>query len=48
MAAMQLTVPLILGKPVPPESARWMKLLVGFDVIYTAVSVYVAETVLVG
>jgi heme exporter protein B len=48
MAAMQLTVPLISGKPVPPELERWMKLLVGFDVIYTAVSVYVAETVLVG
>ncbi len=48
MAAMQLTVPLIAGDPIPPELERWLKMLVGFDVIYTAVSVYVAETVLVG
>jgi heme exporter protein B len=48
MAAMQLTVPLISGNPIPPELERWLRMLIGFDVIYTAVSLYVAETVLVG
>ncbi|MGD0496886.1 MAG: heme exporter protein CcmB [Bryobacteraceae bacterium] len=48
MAAMQLTVPLISGNPIPPEMERWLKMLIGFDIIYTAVSLFVAETVLVG
>ena len=48
MAAMQLTVPLIWGNPIPPEADRWLRMLIGFDVIYTAVSLFVAETVLVG
>ena len=48
MAAMQLTIPLVAGNPIPPELERWLKMLIGFDVIYTAGSVYVAETVLVG
>jgi heme exporter protein B len=48
MAAMQLTVPLISGNPIPPEMIRWLRMLIGFDVIYTAVSLYLVETVLVG
>jgi heme exporter protein B len=48
MAAMQLTVPLISGNPIPPEMVRWLRMLIGFDVIYTAVSLYLVETVLVG
>ena len=48
MAAMQLTVPLISGNPIPPDQIRWLKMLIGFDVIYTAVSLYLVETVLVG
>jgi heme exporter protein B len=48
MAAMQLTVPLISGNPIPPELVRWLRMLIGFDVIYTAVSLYLVGTVLVG
>ena len=53
LAAMQLTAPLIFPEPdavaaIPPELGRWLRMLIGFDVIYTAVSLYVAETVLVG
>jgi heme exporter protein B len=48
MAAMQLTVPLISGNPIPPDMIRWLRMLIGFDVIYTAVSLYLVETVLVG
>jgi heme exporter protein B len=48
MGAMQLTVPLLAGEAIPPELVRWLKMLIGFDIIYTAVSLTVAETVLVG
>ncbi len=48
MAAMQLSMPLILGNPIAPEMMRWLKLLIGFDVMYTAVSLALVETVLVG
>jgi heme exporter protein B len=48
MAAMQLTVPLVSGNPIPPEMVRWLRMLIGFDVIYTAVSLYLVDTVLVG
>jgi heme exporter protein B len=48
MAAMQLTVPLISGNPIPPDMVRWLRMLIGFDVIYTAVSLYLVDTVLVG
>jgi heme exporter protein B len=48
MAAMQLTMQLISGNAIGPESAAWLKMLIGFDVAYTAVSLFLAETVLVG
>ncbi len=48
MAAMQLTMQLAAGVPISPENMRWLRMLVGFDVVYTAVSLYLAETVLVG
>ncbi len=48
MAAMQLTAPLVFGREVPPELQRWLRMLIGFDVIYTAVSLFVADMVLVG
>ena len=48
MGAMQLTSDLVVGKPIGPENVAWLKMLVGFDVIYTAVSLLLVETVLVG
>lgn len=48
MGAMQLTSDLVVGKPIGAENISWLKMLVGFDVIYTAVSVLLVETVLVG
>jgi len=48
MGAMQLTMALIAGTPINAENVMWLKMLVGFDLIYTAVSLVLAETVLVG
>jgi heme exporter protein B len=48
MGAMQLTMALIAGTPINSENVMWLKMLVGFDVIYTAVSLVLVETVLVG
>ncbi|MGB9455670.1 MAG: heme exporter protein CcmB [Bryobacteraceae bacterium] len=48
MGAMQLTMALIAGTPINSENVMWLKMLVGFDVIYTAVSLVLIETVLVG
>ena len=48
MSAMQLTMTLISGKPIGPESQIWLRLLVAFDVVFTALSLVLLETVLVG
>jgi heme exporter protein B len=48
MGAMQLTMALISGTPINAENVMWLKMLVGFDVIYTAVSLVLVETILVG
>ncbi len=48
MGAMQLTMALIAGTPINSENVMWLKMLVGFDVIYTAVSLVLIETILVG
>ena len=48
MAAMQLTMQLIQGNAIGPETMRWLNMLIGFDVAFTAVSLYLVETVLVG
>ena len=48
MGAMQLTMALIAGTPINSENVMWLKMLVGFDIIYTAVSLVLVETVLVG
>jgi hypothetical protein len=39
---------LMAGNPIGPENESWLKMLIGFDVIYTAVSLVLVETVLVG
>jgi heme exporter protein B len=47
MGAMQLTAALVLGKPIGPENISWLKMLIGFDVMYTAASLILVETILV-
>lgn len=48
MGAMVLTAQLADGTPIWGESATWLKLLVGFDVLYTAAAIALMETILVG
>ncbi len=48
MAAMLLTKGLVLGQPLTGDSLTWLKMLIGFDLIYTAVSLALVEIVLVG
>ena len=48
MAAMTLTTDLIAGTPLGPENLIWLRLLTGFDVIYTALAVVFIDIVLVG
>jgi heme exporter protein B len=48
MAAMTLTTDLIAGTPLGPENLIWLRLLAGFDVIYTALAVVFIDIVLVG
>jgi heme exporter protein B len=47
LAAVQLTRPLIMGEPLTPDLMPWLRLLVVFDVIFTALSLALVETVLV-
>ena len=48
MGAMQLTAGLVAGNPISGDQVTWLKMLIGFDVMYTAVSLALVETVLVG
>lgn len=48
MAAMQLTTALVAGEPLAGDLLAWLRLLVGFDVIFTALALLLMETVLVG
>jgi heme exporter protein B len=48
MAAMQLTTNLVSGTPIGPDTVAWLKLLIGFDVAFTAVSLVLVDFVLVG
>ncbi len=48
MAAMQLTTPLLAGEPIQGDLMAWLRLLIGFDIIFTALAVILVDTVLVG
>jgi heme exporter protein B len=48
MAAMKLTTDLLSGTPINAENVFGLKLLLGFDFIFTALSVMMIDTVLVG
>ncbi len=47
MAAMQLSTQLIAGQPLSAENEIWLRLLAGFDVIFTALSLILMDTILV-
>jgi heme exporter protein B len=47
LAAVELTKVLILGQPLEGEMLAWLRLQVGFDVIFTALGLALVETVLV-
>ena len=48
LGAMTLTNILVGGKPITEANDTWLKMLFGFDLMYTTVSVFLVETVLVG
>jgi heme exporter protein B len=48
MGCMLLTKGLVNGQPIGPDTQDWLKMLIGFDVMFTAVSLILVETVLVG
>jgi heme exporter protein B len=48
MAAIQLTTPLVAGQPLAGPLLDWLKLLIGFDIIFTALALALVDTVLVG
>lgn len=48
MAAMQLTTALVAGQAPAGDQMAWVRMLAGFDIIFTALSVVLVETVLIG
>src|SRR5258708_24127789 len=48
MAAMTLTTDLLAGTPVSGDNLTWIRLLVAFDLIFTALALAFIDTVLVG
>jgi heme exporter protein B len=48
LGAIQLTTDLLAGTPIAGDNRIWLNLLIGFDIIYTALSAGLIETVLVG
>ena len=47
MGSMQLTVALMAGNPIGPETINWLKMVAGFDLVFTTASLVLVETVLV-
>jgi heme exporter protein B len=48
MAAMRLCTVILAGDPVSGDDLAWVRLLAGFDIIFTALAVVLIDTVLVG
>ena len=48
LGAIQLTGVLVMGAPISGDLFIWVRLLIGFDVIYTLLAVALVDTVLVG
>ena len=47
LPVMMLTNTLLTGQPMPPDFEVWLRLLIGFNIIFTTLSIYLAETILV-
>lgn len=48
LGAIQLSALLIAGKPITGDMLVWLRLLIGFDVIYTALAVVLVDSLLLG
>ena len=48
MAAMRLSTLLVAGEPITGDNTVWVKMLIAFDTIFTALALALVETVLVG
>lgn len=48
LGAMRLSAVLVAGQPIAGDDTVWLKLLFGFDIIYTALSLVLMDTVLLG
>ena len=48
LGAMRLSALLVAGQPIAGDDTVWLKLLFGFDIIYTALSLVLMDTVLLG
>jgi heme exporter protein B len=48
LGAIKLSADLVAGKPLEGDMFLWVRVLVGFDVIYTTLSLVLVDTVLVG
>ena len=48
LGAMLLTAQLVMGQPIAGDSFVWLRLLFGFDIIFTALALVLMETVLRG
>ena len=48
LGAIQLTTDLLAGTPITGDNRIWLNLLIGFNIIYTALSAGLIEVVLVG
>jgi ABC-type transport system involved in cytochrome c biogenesis permease component len=48
MASMRLTTLILAGQPVTGDELAWFRMLIAFDVIFTALAVALIDTVLVG
>jgi heme exporter protein B len=47
VSAMQLTTALVNGEAINADTASWLRMLIGFDIVYTAISLALVESVLV-
>ena len=47
MAAMRLTTILLAGNAIAGNDMVWLRLLIGFDIIFTVLSLALVETILV-
>lgn len=47
LSVMMLTNTLLTGQALPSDFTVWLRLLIGFNIMFTTLSVYLAETILV-